>query len=125
MAQGKAHVPTDLTRQEVKILAEHGHKDNYIAKRLGLCRNTYKKYYRDLAAKSRDDRNNALAATCFEMAIVDKIPQMAKYLAEIHLGWTLAKDNNKEEEHQEEAQALEINFEVAEAKGDIKVTKGK
>lgn len=123
MSQGKQHIPDDLTKQKVKLLAQFGCKKKYIAKRLDISINTLKKYYSDVMFNAKIDGDMEVLAALHDEAVNKRIPSILIFYSKQRLGFTDMVEA-EDDSQTEEAEALEIKFEVAEAKKDIKVTRG-
>lgn len=63
------HTPTDETRQLVKFAAAVGTRYEVIARQLGICDDTLKKYYRDELDLGRDQANQAIASSLYQKAL--------------------------------------------------------
>jgi hypothetical protein len=68
MAQGKQHIPTEATQEQVKRLSALGCPHEDIATRLKISADTLVKYYKDELDEGRIDANAAIAGTLFSQA---------------------------------------------------------
>jgi len=68
MAQGKQHIPTEATKEQVKRLSALGCPHEDIATRLKISADTLVKYYKDELDEGRIDANAAIAGTLFSQA---------------------------------------------------------
>lgn len=119
----KAHEPNDILRAKVRAWAEWLPTE-IIRKRLGIgSRTTLYKYYSEELESGRLDRDIEVIKALHMNAIEGNVSAQI-FWCKTRLGMYDSPAAAIEDEP-EEAQALEINFEVAPAKGDIKVTKGK
>lgn len=119
------HEPNDITRAKVKAWAEWLPTE-IIRKRLGIgSRSTLYKYYSEELQAGRVERDIEVVKALHENAINGNVTAQifwCKTKLGMHDSPTAAVDEAYEGE---ETEAMTINFEVAEAKGDIRVTKGK
>tara|TARA_A100000171_G_C2140369_1_gene154938 strand:- start:10755 stop:11132 length:378 start_codon:yes stop_codon:yes gene_type:complete len=123
MGSKPRHVPNDITRAKIKSLAEFL-PQSYIAKHMGFTTKTLRKYYREELDMGYIKKDIEIAKTLHEVAVFDKNVSALIFLAKTRLGLVEPKGDPGADEDSQAGESLTINFEVNEAVGDVRVTKG-
>lgn len=76
----KTHKPTNLTIEHVKAMAGVGVSEERIAKYLGICRDTLRKYYKDILDIARGEGIKQVANALYENAMKGNVTAQIFYL---------------------------------------------
>lgn len=115
-----AHKPNDISRQAVKNMCSCGLRHNDIAKYMGISATTLRKHYVDELQVAKVDRMVKLVEHAYMRAFENDTVLI--FLLKTYCGF---RETDTADNEEVEAESMTINFEVNEAVGDVRVTKGK
>ncbi len=76
----KTHKPTDKAKEHVRAMAGVGVSEERIAKYLGICRDTLRKYYKEILDTSRGEGIKQVANALYENAMKGNVTAQIFYL---------------------------------------------
>jgi hypothetical protein len=123
MPQGSPHKPNDLSRQAIRNMSACGITQDEIAKYFGINAMTLRKHYREELDTALIEKKTKLMGQAFKRAMADDKPSDAVLIFLLKTLCGMRETGPVEE--QGASDPIDINFNVGDAKGDIRVTRGK
>jgi len=111
------HKPTTKTRKQTEEMAGYGLPHEQIGAIIGIDDKTLRKHYRTELDRGKAMASVAVAKSLFQKATEDGDTTAMIWWTKSQMGWT-----DKPKESDEEPQALNITFTVAEPVSDVRVT---
>lgn len=111
------HKPTAKTKKQTEEMAGYGLPHEQIGAIIGIDDKTLRKHYRLELDRGKAIANAAVAKSLFQKATEDKDTTAMIWWTKSQMGWT-----DKPKELDDEPQALNITFTVAEPVSDVRVT---